>query len=68
MALSEGGNVFGSKSDEIVTLSNNVKIINVSGYPKEAPIESSLLLSKARCYFLHLLLADPDTLLRQKNE
>jgi NAD/NADP transhydrogenase alpha subunit len=64
LALSEGGNVFGSKHDETVTLSNKVKIINVSGYPKELPIESSKSWSTACYYFLHLLLTSPDTLIK----
>lgn len=62
LAASDGGNVFGSKHDEIITLPNNVKIINVSGYPKEVPIEASRFLSNASCYFLHLLLTSHETL------
>lgn len=62
LAVSDGGNVFGSRHDEIITLSNNVKIINVSGYPKKVPIEASRFLSSASCYFLHLLLTSHETL------
>lgn len=66
LAVSDGSNVFGSKHDAIVTLSNNVKIINVSGYPKELPVESSRAWSSASYYFLHLLLTSPDTLIKLK--
>lgn len=61
LATSDGGNVFGSKHDEIITRANNVKIINVSGYPKKAPVEASQLLSHANCYFLNLLLKQKRT-------
>lgn len=62
LAASDGGNVFGSRHDAIITLSNDVKIINVSGYPKEVPMEASRFLSSASCYFLHLLLTSPESL------
>ncbi|KTD57618.1 hypothetical protein [Legionella shakespearei] len=64
LATSDGGNVFGSKHDEIITRANNVKIINVSGYPKKAPIEASELLSRANCYFLNLLLRPESSLIQ----
>lgn len=67
LATSDGGNVFGSKHDEIITLSNDVKIINVSGYPKKAPIEASHFLSRANCYFLHLLLTSYEALKNAHN-
>ncbi|KTD63569.1 NAD(P) transhydrogenase subunit alpha [Legionella santicrucis] len=66
LAVSDGGNVFGSRHDATVTLKNNVKIINVSGYPKELPIESSRSWSIASSYFLHLLLTSQDTLIKLK--
>lgn len=66
LAVSDGGNVFGSKHDATVTLANNVKIINVSGYPKELPIESSRAWSSASSYFLRLLLTSQDTLIKLK--
>ncbi|KTD11693.1 NAD(P) transhydrogenase subunit alpha [Legionella gratiana] len=66
LAVSDGSNVFGSQHDATVTLSNNVKIINVSGYPKELPVESSRAWSIACCYFLHLLLTSHDTLIKLK--
>lgn len=64
LAVSDGSNVFGSKHDETVTLANNVKIINVSGYPKELPVESSQAWSIASYYFLHLLLTSHDSLIK----
>ena len=66
LAVSDGGNVFGSRHDATVTLLNNVKIINVSGYPKELPVESSQSWSVASYYFLHLLLTSEDTLIKLK--
>lgn len=36
LAVSEGGNVVGSKSDQIITC-NHVSIVNISGYPKAEP-------------------------------
>lgn len=66
LAVAEGGNVFGSRHDATVTLKNNVKIINVSGYPKELPIESSRSWSIASSYFLHLLLTSQDALIKLK--
>ncbi len=62
LATSDGGNVFGSKHDEIITLSNGVKVVNVSGYPKQMPVEASRFLSKANSYFLNLLVTSHDTL------
>ncbi len=56
LAASEGGNVEGSVHDGVITLANNVRIINVSGYPKELPSEASKAWSKACYYFLSLLL------------
>jgi len=52
LAVSNGGNVVGSKADQIVTLSNGIMIMNVSGYPKTEPKSSSE--AYASCVF-HLL-------------
>jgi len=41
LAMSEGGNVAGSKRDEVVMAENDVSIVNVSGYPKMEPREAS---------------------------
>ena len=41
LATGEGGNVKGSKSDQIVITDRNIAIINVSGYPKAEPREAS---------------------------
>jgi len=40
LAVSEGGNVIGSKSDQVVTY-KHVSIVNISGYPKAEPKEAS---------------------------
>jgi len=52
MALSEGGNVEGSKHDETIKVDNGVLITNVSGYPKAMPYEASQLWSKASLTFI----------------
>jgi NAD/NADP transhydrogenase alpha subunit len=41
LAVSNGGNVSGSKSDQKIRVANGVCIINVSGYPKTEPRSSS---------------------------
>lgn len=41
LATGEGGNVKGSKSDQVVITNRNIAIINVSGYPKAEPREAS---------------------------
>lgn len=41
LAVNEGGNVIGSKSDQIIIVENKVLIINISGYPKIEPRSSS---------------------------
>lgn len=41
LAVSNGGNVTGSKHDQIITVGNGVSIINISGYPKTEPRSSS---------------------------
>jgi NAD(P) transhydrogenase subunit alpha len=52
MAISEGGNVDGSKHDETITNERGVIITNVSGYPKTLPEEASILWSKASLNFI----------------
>ena len=41
LAISNGGNVIGSKHDQVISLENNISLINVSGYPKTEPRSSS---------------------------
>lgn len=41
LAISNGGNVIGSKYDQIIKLDNGVTLMNVSGYPKKEPTTSS---------------------------
>lgn len=41
LAISNGGNVVGSKHDQTINLSNGKSIINVSGYPKTEPRTAS---------------------------
>ena len=52
LALSEGGNVAGSKHDTNLILGNQVIVTNVSGYPKNKPRESSIQWSKSSLLFL----------------
>lgn len=40
LAVSDGGNVVGSKRDHVV-VTNGVSIVNISGYPKKEPKEAS---------------------------
>jgi NAD/NADP transhydrogenase alpha subunit len=49
LAISNGGNVTGSKHDQIINLANGVSTINVSGYPKTEPRSSSEVYSQ--CVF-----------------
>lgn len=53
LAVSNGGNVFGSKHDQTIVLENGVLLHNVSGYPKTEPRVSSEVY--AQCVF-HLLM------------
>lgn len=41
IATGEGGNVIGSKEDEIVKVERGISIVNVSGYPKAEPKAAS---------------------------
>ncbi len=41
LAISNGGNVTGSKYDQVIHLENGVSLINISGYPKTEPRASS---------------------------
>ncbi|MGQ3890216.1 hypothetical protein ACQUW5_14470 [Legionella sp. CNM-1927-20] len=52
LAISNGGNVLGSKHDQVITLDNDKILVNVSGYPKTEPRASSEIY--AQCVF-HLL-------------
>lgn len=56
MALSEGGNVEGSKHDETLILGNGVLVTNVSGYPKAMPHEASIEWSKISLSFIQTLI------------
>ncbi len=62
MALSEGGNVDGSKHDETIITERKVLITNVSGYPKAMPHEASILWSKASLNFILKLASNPNAL------
>lgn len=57
LALSEGGNVEGSRHDTTLVLGNQVKVTNTSGYPKKNPKIASEIWSQASLHFLRLLLA-----------
>lgn len=52
MALSEGGNVYGSKHDETILLGNSILVTNVSGYPKAMPKEASIAWSEVSLKFI----------------
>src|SRR5207244_4042467 len=52
LAISNGGNVSGSKHDQVIALANDVLLVNISGYPKTEPRASSEVY--AQCVF-HLL-------------
>ena len=41
LATGEGGNVIGSKEDEIVKVERGISIVNISGYPKTEPHAAS---------------------------
>ena len=43
LAISNGGNVAGSKHDQVIALANDILLINISGYPKtEAKVSSEI--------------------------
>lgn len=67
LSVPDGGNVAGSKPDAIVTLGNNVQVMNVSGYPKAVPHEASIEWSKASYYFLDMLIKNPKLLIKREN-
>jgi NAD(P) transhydrogenase subunit alpha len=52
LAISEGGNVEGSKHDATLLLGNQIIVTNVSGYPKAEPKEASMLWSQASLLYL----------------
>lgn len=56
LAISDGGNVEGSKHDRDRVLENGVIISNVSGYPKKKPLISSQLWSESSRLFLEKLI------------
>lgn len=59
LAISNGGNVVGSKHDQIVKVEGDVSIINISGYPKTEPRSSSMVY--AQCvYSLLTEIMSPD--------
>lgn len=58
LALSEGGNVEGSKHDATVILGNGIIVTNTSGYPKAMPHDASKLWSHATLLFILNLLGD----------
>lgn len=62
MAISEGGNVFGSKHDETIKTDRNLLITNVSGYPKIIPHEASILWSQATLGFILRLEENPSSI------
>jgi NAD(P) transhydrogenase subunit alpha len=63
LALSEGGNVEGSRHDETLIVGNNVKVTNTSGYPKKLPRQASEIWSRASACFVNHLLANEMLLL-----
>lgn len=42
LSTGEGGNIVGSKSDQVISVDRNISIINVSGYPKAEPRAASI--------------------------
>lgn len=62
MAISEGGNVFGSKHDATIKTDRNVFITNVSGYPKVMPYEASILWSRSTLDFILRLIDNPTSI------
>ena len=67
LAVSEGGNVEGSRPDATMVLGNEVLVTNVSGYPKAVPREASILWSKASLYFINMLVKNPERLKRRES-
>jgi NAD/NADP transhydrogenase alpha subunit len=55
LALSEGGNIEGSKHDETLVFGNDVIVTNSSGYPKACPKEASAVWSRANLEFIKKL-------------
>ena len=62
MAISEGGNVHGSRHDSVINTANGVSVVNVSGYPKALPREASVLWSRASLQFILQMANDPASL------
>eukprot|EP01138_Halocafeteria_seosinensis_P007752 gb/GECG01007920.1/.p1 GENE.gb/GECG01007920.1/~~gb/GECG01007920.1/.p1 ORF type:complete len:350 (+),score=38.89 gb/GECG01007920.1/:1-1050(+) len=59
LTIAEGGNVAGSAHDKIITRENDVQVVNISGYPKVAPLEASEHWSRGSCAFIRTLAEDP---------
>jgi NAD/NADP transhydrogenase alpha subunit len=59
LALSDGGNVIGSKRDQVVVTNNEVSIVVVSGYPKAEPKTASEAYAKCMVNLLAEVLS-PD--------
>jgi NAD/NADP transhydrogenase alpha subunit len=64
LALSEGGNVEGSRHDETLVLGNQITVTNTSGYPKMFPARASAIWSKASLHFVLLLIANDMALIK----
>ncbi len=56
LAISEGGNVIGSKRDQVV-VTNEISIVNISAYPKAEPKEASEAYSKCMINLLEEILS-----------
>lgn len=52
LAVSEGGNVVGSMRDKVVMAAKNVSIVNISGYPKAEPRETSEVYAQCMVNFI----------------
>jgi NAD(P) transhydrogenase subunit alpha len=59
LAISTGGNVQGSRYDEVVNMDNGISILNISGYPKKEPCSSSEVYAKC-VYSLLIEIMSPD--------
>lgn len=57
LAISNGGNVAGSKHDQEITVANDVYLINISGYPKTEPKASSEIYAECVVNFLTAIMS-----------
>jgi len=62
LSTGEGGNVIGSKSDQVVSYDRNISIINISGYPKAEPHAASIAFSSCILNILLEILAFDKTI------